>query len=94
MAEIRINVRAFTVVSLLLAVMASAIGVVNAKHQARIHFVQLQELQKLRDTMQVNWGRLQLEQAAWSTHGRVEKTANERLGMIMPSKKSIEIIRP
>jgi len=92
--EIHINVNAFILLILIAAVMGSAIGVINAKHQARTAFVELQALKKLRDDMQVNWGRLQLEQAAWSTHGRVEQIASSRLDMVMPSEESIRIIRP
>jgi cell division protein FtsL len=92
--EIRGNLQALIFVLLVTAVMGSAIGVINAKHQARTAFVELQALQKLRDDRQVNWGRLQLEQAAWSTHGRVEQIASSRLNMILPSEDSIKVIRP
>ena len=94
MVEIALNIRALIVVLLTAAVMSSAVGVINAKHQARTAFVELQSLKKLRDDMQVNWGRLQLEQAAWSTHGRVEQIASSRLNMIMPTDESIKVIRP
>ena len=94
MIEIPINVKALIIVLLTAAVMSSAIGVINAKHQARTAFVELQALKKVRDEMQVNWGRLQLEQAAWSTHGRVEQIASSRLDMIMPTEDSIKVIRP
>ena len=94
MIEIRLNYKVLMLVFLLAAVMSSAIGVINAKHQARTAFVELQALQKLRDDMQVNWGRLQLEQAAWSTHSRVEQIASSRLDMILPTKNAMKIIRP
>ena len=94
MIEIRVNIIPLILLVLVVAVMSSAIGVINAKHQTRTAFVELQALQKLRDDMQVNWGRLQLEQAAWSTHGRVEQIASSRLDMIMPTENSIRIIRP
>jgi cell division protein FtsL len=92
--EIALNVKALIVGLLVVAVMSSAVGVINAKHQARTAFVELQGLKKLRDEMQVNWGRLQLEQAAWSTHGRVEQIASSRLNMVMPTEDSIRVIRP
>jgi cell division protein FtsL len=92
--EIRGNLQPFILLALITAVMASAIGVINAKHQTRTAFVELQALQKVRDDMQVNWGRLQLEQAAWSTHGRIEQIASSRLNMILPGDDSIKVIRP
>ena len=94
MAEIRLNFKMLFFVLLIGAVLSSAISVVNAKHQARKAFVELQALQKLRDEMQVNWGRLQLEQAAWSTHGRVEQIASSRLEMVMPAEDSVKVINP
>lgn len=94
MIEITLNIKALIVAVLIVAVLISAVGVINAKHQARTAFVELQALKKLRDEMQVNWGRLQLEQAAWSTHGRVEQIASSRLNMILPTEDSIRIIRP
>jgi len=92
--EIRVNLKALILLILIVSVMSSALGVINAKHQARTAFVELQALQKLRDDMQVNWGRLQLEQAAWSTHGRVEQIASSRLNMMLPTEDSIRVIRP
>lgn len=94
MTEIRVNLKALILLILIVSVMSSALGVINAKHQARTAFVELQALQKLRDDMQVNWGRLQLEQAAWSTHGRVEQIASSRLNMMLPTEDSIRVIRP
>ena len=94
MTEIRVNLKALILLILVVSDVGSALGVINAKHQARTAFVELQALQKLRDDMQVNWGRLQLEQAAWSTHGRVEQIASSRLNMMLPTEDSIKVIRP
>lgn len=88
------NFKTLIIVLLVGAVISTALGVINAKHQARTAFVELQALQKLRDEMQVNWGRLQLEQAAWSTHGRIEQIASSRLGMVLPPENSVKIISP
>ncbi len=79
--------------ALVLAVLASAIGVIYAKHEGRKQFVQLQALEKQRDRMNVEWGQLQLEQGTWATHSRVERVARRRLGMQMPDAESVVIIR-
>ncbi len=79
--------------ALVLAVLASAIGVIYAKHEGRKQFVQLQALERERDQMNVEWGQLQLEQGTWATHSRVERVARKRLGMEMPDAKSVVIIR-
>lgn len=75
------------------AVMGSALGVVYAKHQTRKLFVELQAAQKARDDLQIDWGRLQLEQATWATHGRVESIARERLQMRIPTPDDVVILK-
>lgn len=62
-------------------VVASALAVVYAKHQNRKHYAELTASYKERDAMNVEWGRLQLEQSTWATHGRIEKIARQRLQM-------------
>lgn len=79
--------------ALILAVAASAVAVVYSTHQSRKAFVALQELQRERDTLNVEWGRLRIEQGTMATHGRIERIARERLGMRMPERDDIVIIR-
>lgn len=76
-----------------LASIATAFGVVYAKHVSRKEFIGLQGLLTQRDKMNVEWGRLLLEEGAWSSHGRVEKLARERLGMRLPSAADVVIVR-
>ena len=85
--------RQIGIVLLGLAVMASALGVVYSRHESRKLFVELQGLQEQRDEMNVQWGRLQLEQSTWTTHGRVADTARERLDMVVPATESIRILK-
>ena len=77
-----------------LAVLGTAIGVVYTKHESRKLFAQLQSMQKVRDHLNVEWGRLQLEQSTWATHGRIERLAHNRLGMIMPAPSAVVIVKP
>ena len=79
---------------LILAVVASALGVVYAKHQSRKLFVELNMLHQLRDAMNVEWGQLQLEQSTWATHGRIEKVARQRLGMNHVEYDKVVIVKP
>jgi cell division protein FtsL len=37
---------------------------------------------------------LQLEQSTWATHGRVERIANKKLKMHIPSAREVVVIRP
>lgn len=85
--------RLMTVV-LALALFGSSLGVVFSTHQARLLFVELQGLQKIRDEMNTQWGRLQLEQSTWATHGRIEKIANNKLDMVIPPPGAVVIVQP
>lgn len=75
-------------------VMLSALAVVYSKHESRRLFVELQHLQDERDRMDIDWGRLQLEESTWAAHGRVEETARTRLGMLSPAPDHWVILRP
>ena len=77
-----------------LAVLASAIAVVRARHEARTLFVQLEQLSARRDELNIQWGRLQIEQSTWSNHGFVERTAAEQRRMILPRPEEIRIVGP
>ncbi|HEB97015.1 MAG TPA: cell division protein FtsL [Sedimenticola thiotaurini] len=75
-------------------VLASSVAVVYAKYSSRRHFVELQGLRARQDALEVEWSRLQLEQGAWSTNGRVERIARDRLKMHIPSADEVVVIRP
>ena len=79
---------------LFIVVMVSAIGVVYSKHKTRQLFVELQQLNKEVVSLNTEWGRLQLEQSAWSDHGRIEQIARERLDMVIPEAEQVAFIKP
>ena len=57
-------------------------------------FVELQAVERERDRMQVEWGRLQLEQNAWATHGRIDRVAREQLELHMPPIETVIGVTP
>lgn len=77
---------------LALAAFATAVACVWAVHANRVSFARLQALEAERDEMNVEWGRLQIEQAAWSTHARIERVARERLRMRLPEPDEVVIV--
>jgi cell division protein FtsL len=77
-----------------LAVLASAAGAIFVKHRARELFVELEKVNRERDQLEIEWGQLQLEQSAWSTHAFVENVAASNLGMRTPPPKQIEVVAP
>ena len=84
----------FLVALLWVAVLASSLGVVYAKHQARNRFNELQKLTQQRDELDIEWGQLQLEQSTWATHGRVERVARDDLRMVIPQANDLRIVQP
>jgi cell division protein FtsL len=77
-----------------LAVLGSAIQVIYARHKARDLFVHLEKLNADRDSLEMEWGRLQLEQSYWSSHAFVERVANAKLQMSLPQTRDVRIVRP
>jgi cell division protein FtsL len=77
-----------------LAALGSAAGAIYCKHRARQMFVELEALNARRDNLEIEWGQLQLEQSAWSSHAFVERVASAKLHMAMPPPKDIEITSP
>ncbi len=82
------------VVVLILANLVSAIGVVHARYRHRQLFVELSRLEKSRDELNIEFSRLQLEQATWAESNRVDRIARSRLGMKTPEPADIVVVRP
>lgn len=77
-----------------LATLGSAAGAIYSKHRSRELFLELEKLNRQRDALEIEWGRLQLEQSAWSTHAFVESVATQKLRMTTPRPADIEIVAP
>lgn len=81
-------------VVLVATTMASALGVVYVKHQNRKAFAELAALRVERDALGSEWDKLLLEQAAWANPTRIEKSAREQIGMVLPDDARIVVVRP
>lgn len=75
-----------------LSVVVSATAVVYVKYLTRSEFVDLQAVRAARDALDVEWGRLRIEEAAMSTHTRVEQTARESLKMHLPRAGELRVV--
>ena len=80
-------------VILLVAAIASAVAVVHKRHQHRQLFVQLSRLEHQRDELNIEFGRLQLEQATLTQAGRIDQLARTRIGMKFPEAADIVVVR-
>jgi cell division protein FtsL len=79
---------------LLAAVLLSAFAVIDARHENRVLFAQLQQLRQQRDGLNVEWSQLLLEQSTWSTHARIEQMATQKLDMKVPEHVEIVVTPP
>lgn len=83
------------VVALLgVAVFLSALAIIDARHQNRVLFEQIQQLRQDRDQLNIEWGRLLLEQSTWSTHAYIEQSATQKLGMHTPVNPETLVVQP
>jgi cell division protein FtsL len=79
---------------LIAANMLTAIAVVFARHEHRQSFIALTRLERARDELNIEFGRLQLEQATWAESNRIDQVARTRLGMVFPESGDIVVVRP
>ena len=78
---------------LVIANVATALLVVRDRHQHRLAFIALTKLEKARDELNIEFGRLQLEQATWAESNRVDQVARARLGMVFPRTEDMVVLR-
>lgn len=71
-------------IALMAVLMLCALAVVNAQHRARTLFIEMEALKKEARDLEVEWGKLQLEQGTLTSHARVETLAKTQLGLISP----------
>ncbi len=81
-------------VALIVANIATALAVVHSRHAHRQLFIEATRLEKARDELNIEFGRLQLEQATWAEANRIDQVARDRLGMKFPEGGEIVVVRP
>ena len=83
----------FLLAVLVVANVATALLVVRDRHEHRQAFMALSKLERARDELNIEFGRLQLEQATWAESNRVDQVARSRLGMVFPRTEDIVVLR-
>jgi len=79
---------------LLAAVLISALATVSSNHRARKLVIEYERETKRMQALDVEWGKLQLEQGTWAAHARVAQIARQRLGMHPPRAGQIIAMTP
>ena len=87
------SLRAAVLFLLIVAAIVSAIGVVQIRHESRQRYIELRSLHAERDELNIEYGRLQLEQATWAEMSRIERVAREELGLVRPDPSRITVVR-
>ncbi len=77
---------------LILVLIACALGVVTSQHTVRKLFIALEKEKGIEQKLEIEWGKLQLEQSTLIMHGRIERIATEHLNMMVPAASSIQIV--
>jgi cell division protein FtsL len=70
--------------TLIVAIVISALAVVSTKHENRQLISELETLRTERERLDMEWAQLQLEEATLANNNRVEHIAREQLGMTEP----------
>lgn len=73
--------------------MASSVALVYVQHERRALFMELKELERERDRIQVQWGQLQLEASTWAAQDRIEGVAVDKLGFRVPAPSDVVQVR-
>ena len=92
MITARISQPILWVAVLAIVCVVSAIALVYTKHESRDLFIELEQLSRERDELDIEWGQLQIEQSTWATHARIERVALEELELVRPKTTEIYLI--
>lgn len=83
----------FILMGLLGLVLGTGLSVVQATHDNRFSFNELQELRASANQLDVEWGQLLLEQSTFGVEGRIESKAITQLRMKVPEIASIVMVK-
>jgi cell division protein FtsL len=81
------------VVVVVFAILFSALSLVYVKDLNRRLFIDSQGLQQNAESLQVAYSKLTLEESAWATPVRVQKVAEQKLDMQLPSADAIVLVK-
>lgn len=92
LSEVRLSKQFYFQLSLLFAVLFSALAVIYITNLHRLTFSQLQMAEQQSHQLQLQWGQLLLEQASLARPARVQDLATKKLKMVLPVDKQTVIL--
>ncbi len=88
------NIRLFIILVLLVTMLSTAVAIAYARHVHRQTYVELTKLQRERDSYNIEFRRLQTEQATVSESNLIVGIATEKLNMRFPSETETMVVQP
>lgn len=82
----------FAVTALVFSILLSAFTLIYTKDLNRRLFIQYHNAQQQQQQYQIEWGKLLLEQSAWSTQARIQRIAQQHLSMMAPAAKDVVMV--
>ena len=79
-------------VVLVAAIITTTFLIVGVTYETRQQFADLETIRNEQRSLEEEWGRLLLEESAFSSPSRVERVAKDQLGMILPEAETIRQI--
>lgn len=70
----------------------SAFGVVYLKDLNRRMFIQYQDMARMNNQAQIEWGKLLLEKSTWAAQASVQQQAVNRLHMVTPTSNQVVLL--
>lgn len=92
-SETRLSKQSITIIFLLVSILATALTVVYVINEYRLSLSNLEQLEQHTHHLQVQWGRLLLEQASLSTPERIGQEAVRTLNMHLPLDKQTFVLQ-
>lgn len=80
-------------ITLYLLVLVTALALIYTRIETRHHYLELQAHQEERDRLNVEWGRLLLQEARYAEPRYIEKRAREQLGLHVPERAEMMVVR-
>lgn len=81
------------VLILAISVIFSALSVIYVTHTNRVLHAEYQHSLAEKNHLYVERGQLLLERGTWMMQARIQKLAEDKLGMVMPDHKSVVIVK-
>lgn len=69
-----------------------ALGIVSAQHEVRKLKMALENERQVARELDIEWGRLQLEQSTLVARRHIEESARKQLSMELPSEQHVQIL--